>query len=140
MGCWFDRYEKIFGRDWRIFLFAKRYRYIFLKFAWALPIKKKDGATVSKAFGKITKTAESQKHKSPNLRHTDKGLNLRINILKNLLNNFNIKMYRTLNEEKSTIIERFNRTINSKTRIQFEPRSNKKWVDVLQDFLDEYQL
>jgi hypothetical protein len=49
-------------------------------------------------------------------------------------------MYRTLNEEKSTIIERFNRTINSKTRIQFEPRSNKKWVDVLQDFLDEYQL
>jgi formylmethanofuran dehydrogenase subunit D len=39
----------------------------FSKFAWALPTKNKDGVTVSKAFGKIIKSAESQKHKSPNL-------------------------------------------------------------------------
>ena len=44
------------------------------KFAWALPIKKKDGVTVSRAFEKIIKSAESQKHKSPNLLRTDKGL------------------------------------------------------------------
>ena len=43
----------------------------FSKFAWALPIKKKDGATVSKAFEKIIKCAKSHNHKSPNLLHTD---------------------------------------------------------------------
>jgi hypothetical protein len=52
----------------------------FSKFAWVLPIKKKDGVTVSKAFRKIIKSGESHKHKSPNLLHTDKAL--RISILK----------------------------------------------------------
>jgi hypothetical protein len=76
----------------------------FSKFAWARPIKKKDGMTVSKAFGKTIKSVESQKLKSPNLLHTDKGLELENKHFKTLLNNFNIKMYHTQNEEKSTII------------------------------------
>jgi len=84
--------------------------------------------TVLKAFGKIIKTAESQKHKSPNFHPTDKGLEFENKHFKNLLSNFNIKMDHTLNEEKSAIIERFNRTLNSKIRIQFEARNNKKLV------------
>jgi hypothetical protein len=55
--------------------------------------------TVSKAFGKIIKSAESQKHKSPNLLHTDRGLEFENKHFKNLLNNFNITMYHTQNEE-----------------------------------------
>jgi hypothetical protein len=47
-------------------------------------------------------------------------------------------MYHTQNEEKSAIIERFNLTVNSKMRIQFEARNNKKWIDILQYLLDEY--
>jgi len=110
----------------------------FSKFAWALPIKKKGGVMFSKAFGKITKSAESQKHKSPNLLHTDKGLEFENKHFKHILNNFNIKMYHRQNEEKSAIIERFNCFLNSKIRIQFEARNNKKWVDISQDLLDEY--
>jgi hypothetical protein len=46
----------------------------FSKFARALPVKAKDGVTVSKAFEKIIISAElKKKHKSPNLLHTDKG-------------------------------------------------------------------
>jgi len=41
----------------------------FSKFAWALPIKKKNGVTVKKAFEKIIVSAETQKHKAPNLLH-----------------------------------------------------------------------
>jgi len=47
---------------------------MFFKFAWALPIKKKENVTVLKAFEKVIKSAKSQNHKSPNLLHTDKGL------------------------------------------------------------------
>ena len=86
----------------------------FSKFARALPIKKKDGVTVTKAFEKIIINAESQKHKPPNLLHTDKGLEFENKHFKNLLNNLNIKMYHTQNLEKSAIIERFNRTLNNK--------------------------
>jgi len=110
----------------------------FSKFAWAIPIKKKDGVTVSKAFGKIIKSAKSQNHKPHNLLHTDKVLEFENKYFKNLLSNFNIKMYHTQNLEKSAIIEKFNRTLNSNMGIQFEARNNKKWIYILQNLLDEY--
>ena len=71
----------------------------FSKFAWALPIKKKDGVTVSKAF-EIIKSMESQKHKSPNLLHIDKGLEFENKHFKSLLINFNVKIYQTQNLEE----------------------------------------
>jgi transposase InsO family protein len=109
----------------------------FSKFVWALPIKKKDGATVLKAFKKKLKV-QNHKNKAPNLLHTDKGLEFKNTHFKNLLNNFNIKLYHTQNEEKSAIIERFNRTLHNKMVLLFEARNNNKWVDILQNFLDEY--
>jgi hypothetical protein len=47
-------------------------------------------------------------------------------------------MYHTQNLEKSSIVERLNRTLNNKLKIQFEVRNNKKWSDILQNLLDEY--
>jgi hypothetical protein len=47
-------------------------------------------------------------------------------------------MYHTQNVEKSAIIERFSHTFNSKMRIQFEARNNKKGIDIFQDLLDKY--
>ena len=47
-------------------------------------------------------------------------------------------MYHTENLEKSALVERLNRTLNNKLKIQFEVRNNKKWVDILQKLLDEY--
>jgi hypothetical protein len=44
----------------------------------------------------------------------------------------------THNLKKSAIAERFNRTLNNKMKILFEVRNNKKWVEVLQNLLDEY--
>ena len=104
----------------------------------AAPIKKKDGVTVSKAFEKIIKRAKSQNHKPPNLLHTDKGLEFENKHFKNLLDKYNIKMYHTHNLEKSAIIERFNRTLNGKMKKQLEVRNKKRWFDILQNLVDEY--
>jgi hypothetical protein len=49
-------------------------------------------------------------------------------------------MYHTHNLEKSGIIERFNRTLNNKMIIHFEARNNKKWIDILQNLFDEYNI
>ena len=110
----------------------------FSKFVWAAPIKKKDGVTVSKAFEKIIKSTKSQNHKPPNLLHTDKGLEFENKHFKNRLEKYNIKMYHKNNLEKSAIIERFNRTLNGKMKIQFEVRNKKRWFDILQNLVDEY--
>ncbi|XP_008189655.1 uncharacterized protein LOC103311729, partial [Acyrthosiphon pisum] len=94
----------------------KGYSYIitvidtFSKFSWALELKKKDGINVSEAFEKIIKQAISQNHNAPKLLHADK--------------------------EKSSIIERFNRTLNSKMRLHFEVF--EKWIKILQSLIDEY--
>ena len=65
----------------------------FSKFAWALPMKKKNCMTVSRALEKIILNAESQTHKLSNLLHTDKGPEFENKHFKNVLNNLNIKMY-----------------------------------------------
>ena len=92
----------------------------FSKFAWAEPLKKKDGKNVTKAFEEILKRAKLQKHNSPTFLHTDKGTEFVNKQFKETLAKHNIILYHTQNEEKSAIIERFNRTLNAKMRIQFD--------------------
>lgn len=110
----------------------------FSKFAWVFPLKNKDGISVSKAFEKIIEQAKSQKHQPPKLLHVDKGLEFENKHFKKVLEKYNIDMYHTQNEEKSAIIERFNRTLNGKMRICFEVQKSKKWIKILQSLLDEY--
>lgn len=110
----------------------------FSKFAWSIPLKKKDGHTVSTAFENVIKKTKSDGHSPPKLLHTDKGTEFRNKKFKEVLKKYNIKMYHTENEEKSAIIERFNRTLNHKMRIRFEVRGNKKWIDILNDLIHEY--
>ncbi|KAL4153214.1 hypothetical protein QTP88_001047 [Uroleucon formosanum] len=122
----------------------KGYSYIitvidtFSKFSWALELKKKDGINVSEAFEKIIKIAISQNHQAPNLLHTDKGLEFENKHFKKVLQEYGIKMYHTQNEEKSSIIERFNRTLNKKMRLQFEVTNSKKWIEILQNLIYKY--
>jgi len=110
----------------------------FSKFSWALELKKKDGISVSEAFEKIIKQAISQNHQAPKLLHTDKGLEFENKHFKKVLQEYGIKMYHTQNEEKSSIIERFNRTLNSKMRLHFEVTNSKKWIKILKSLIYEY--
>jgi transposase InsO family protein len=88
---------KKYSEENKGYLYLLNVKDIFYKFSWVLPIKNKDGVTVLKAFEKIIKIAS----RSPNLLHTDKGVEFENKHFKNLLNNFNIKMYHTQNLEKS---------------------------------------
>ncbi|KAL4119006.1 hypothetical protein QTP88_011879 [Uroleucon formosanum] len=107
------------------------------KFSWAFELKNKDGISVSKAFEKIIEQAISQ-NQAPKLLHVDKGLEFKNKHFKKILQEYGIKMYHTQNEEKLSIIERFNRTLNSKMRLHFEVTNSKKWIKILQSLIDEY--
>ncbi|KAL4132863.1 hypothetical protein QTP88_009944 [Uroleucon formosanum] len=110
----------------------------FSTFSWAFELKNKDGISVSKAFEKIIERAKSEKHQAPKLLHVDKGLEFKNKHFKKVLEKYNISMYHTQNEEKSAIIEQFNRTLNGKMRIYFEVQKSKKWIKILQSLIDEY--
>lgn len=127
--------------------FAKEnagYKYIlnvidtFSKFVWAQPLKKKDAASVSNAFETIIKRARKNNHQSCDLLHVDKGREFVNSGFKLMLKKYNIKMYHTENEEKSAIVERFNRTLNEKLKFNFHINNNFRWTNILQPILDTY--
>lgn len=47
-------------------------------------------------------------------------------------------MYHTENEGKSTIVDRFNGTLNRKIKVQFELRKNFQWIDIPQRLIKTY--
>ena len=79
---------------------------VFSKFGWIEPLKNKKGETVVKAFNKILKTGGKPKYL-----WSDKGVEFYNKGFKTLLEEEGIKLYSTENEEKSSVVERWNRTI-----------------------------
>lgn len=120
------------------------YKYIlnvidtFSKVAWAEPIKRKSGSDVTRVIHNIVLRAKRNGHGSPDLLHTDKGTEFRNKDFRKLLADLGTKMYHTENEEKSAIVERFNRTLNERMKVQFETRKSFRWVDILQGLIDDY--
>lgn len=111
----------------------------FSKFAWSEPLMTKRGAEVAESFMLILKRAiDVNGHTAPRLLHTDKGKEFLNRDFKSVLQSYNIKMYHTENEEKSAIIERFNRTLNEKMKVIFETRNYFRWLDIVQDLLHQY--
>lgn len=108
------------------------------KFAWSEPLKTKSGSEIVKAFRVIMARAKTTGHTTPNLLHTDKGREFVNKEFKQLLSKNGIRMYHTENEEKSAIVERFNRTLNNRMKVQFENRKSFKWIDILQNLIDDY--
>ena len=79
------------------------------KYGWIEPLKDKKGETVMNAFKSILKEG-----RKPTRLWTDKGKEYYNKYLKELLDKHNITLYSTDNEEKSSVVEIWNRTIKQK--------------------------
>ena len=92
----------------------KGYKYLlmvldlFSKYGWIVPLKTKTGLEVSKAFESIFKKGKPKKL------WVDKGKEYYNKNMLDLLAKNNIEIYSTENEEKSSVCERWNRTIKEK--------------------------
>ena len=80
---------------------------VFSKYAWAVPIKDKSAASVTKAFEKIISD------RIPKKLWVDEGKEFYNATFKKLLDKHKIDMYSTFNEGKAVVIERFNRTLKN---------------------------
>ena len=93
---------------------------IFSKFVWIIPLKRKSGQEVANAFSMILK------ERRPSKMLVDKGREFYNKDVQKL-----VGIYSTENEEKSCVMERFNRTIKEKIFKYFSANNRRKFVDVL---------
>ena len=81
---------------------------VFSKFGWIHPLKDKRGQTVADAFRSIFPK------RKPKKLWTDKGSEFFNGIMKDLLHKNGVTLYTTENEEKSSVVERWNKTMKER--------------------------
>ena len=106
---------------------------VFSKYGWIITLKDKKGESIMNAFKTIFKEG-----RKPQYLWVDKGKEFYNKDLKDLLEKHNIQMYSTENEEKSSVVERWNRTIKSKMWKQFTVQGNTQYLDILPKILKQY--
>ena len=107
---------------------------IFSKYAWVVPLKDKKGISIVNAFEKILK----ESNRKPNKTWVDKGSEFYNNSFKKCLEDNNIEMYSTHNEEKSVIAERFIRILKNKIYKYMTSISKNVYIDKLDDIVKKY--
>ena len=108
------------------------YRCVF-KFGWIEPLKNKKGGTVVKAFKNILKTG-----RKPQNLWTDNGVEFYNKDFKKFLEEEGINLHSTQNEEKSSVVERWNRTIKNRLWIYSTASNSTVYIDQLPVIVDKY--
>ena len=106
---------------------------VFSKYGWAIPLKSKTDIEVSNAFAELWK-----KQKPPKKLWTDKGKEFLNKRMTTLLEKQNVHLYWTENEEKSCIVERWNRTIKEIMWKYFTKHRTGIYIDVLSELIAKY--
>ena len=102
---------------------------IFNKYGWIKPLKDKKGETIVNALKEIFK----ESGRRPAKLWTDKGREFFNKDVRDL-----VELYATENEEKSSIAERWIRTMKEKMFKYFTDYNTNKYIDVLPDLVEDY--
>ena len=106
---------------------------IFSKYAWAVPLKTKSGPHVTQAMETVFKGGRVPRHL-----HVDEGKEFYNKDFQALMKKHTMKMNSTFSGMKASICERFNRTLKEKMWKQFSLRGNYKWLDIINDLVENY--
>ena len=106
----------------------------FSKKAYTEFLKKKDSTSMIQAFGKILKKARA----APDLLYVDQGKEYISKPFENFLTSHGIKRYHTFSKIKSSFAERFIRTIFTKISRYMTEKKTKRFIDVMDDFVNSY--
>ena len=116
----------------------KGYKYLlmvldlFSKYGWIVPLKTKTGLEVSGALASIFR------ENKPKMLWVDKGKEYYNRHVLDLLAKDQIQIYSTENEEKSSVCERWNRTIKTKMYKKFTIQNNTVYIGILPKILSSY--
>lgn len=102
---------------------------VFSKYGWIVPLKSKTGVEVARAFEKIFSEG-----RQPEKLWVDKGKEFYNKNVKAL----GMELYSTENEEKSCVVERWNRTMKEKMFKYFSANSTRKYINVIDEMVNNY--
>jgi len=117
----------------------KGYKYIlmiidvFSKYGWAIPLKTKTGLEITRVFQNLWRTQPP-----PQKLWTDKGKEFYNRPMKELLQKHKVQLYSTENEEKSSVVERWNRTIKRTMWKYFTANNTMNYIDILPEIIEKY--
>ena len=100
---------------------------IFSKYGWLIPVKDKTAKSVASALKTIFEERKSEKM------WVDKGKEFYNKDVKDL-----IELYSTENEEKSSVVERWIRTMKEKMWKYFSAKFTNVYIDVLPNLVKQY--
>ncbi|XP_070550282.1 uncharacterized protein [Ptychodera flava] len=106
---------------------------ILSKYAWAIPLKDKRGATLVAAFEQILKTG-----RKPEKLQTDQGKEFVNHLFQKYLKSEDIQFFTTGNETKASVVERFNRTLKTKMWKYFTRNNTLSYLSVLPQLMQSY--
>ena len=106
---------------------------VFSKYGWIRGLKDKKNETVSKTFDEIFKSK-----RKPQMLWTDKGSEFISKHFKEFWKSKEIKLYPTENEEKSSVVERRNKTIKNRMWKMFTVINNTVCWDKIDNIVNDY--
>ena len=106
----------------------------FSRFAFAKIFKNKSGDEVKNAFQSIF----NESNRIPKKIQTDQGTEFYNVQVKKLFNDNNIIHFSVYSDVKACMVERFNRILKSKMWKVFTERKNHKYIDILDDLVNNY--
>ena len=102
------------------------------KYAWVIPIKDKTGKTLTVVMEPIINKTK------PKFLQVDKGTEFYNKTFQDMLKSHNVTIFSTNSDKKASIVERFNRTMKLRMGKLFEANNNFRYIDDLNDLVDNY--
>ena len=118
----------------------KGYRYmlnvidVFSKYAWSIPLKDKTAATTLDGLERIVKLSG----RIPRHIWVDEGKEFYSKRMDKWMKEKNINRYSTHGEHKSSVVERFNRTLKMNMWKRFTAENTQNWISVLHKLHFDY--
>ena len=107
---------------------------VFSKFAWAIGLKTKGGAEVTRAFEERILS-----HRKCRMLQTDKGTEFLNSTFQEMLKKHGIHFYTSENDDiKAAVVERFNRTLKERLYRYFTYKNTDRYLDVLEEIVGSY--
>ena len=116
------------------------YRYILTcidilsRYAWARPLRTKQGLEVAQAIKDIFETSK----RMPKRIQTDQGKEFYNASVKRLLDEHDIELFSVMSPKKCALVERWNRTLKTKLWKYFTSKNTYKWLEVLPKIVHAY--
>ena len=111
---------------------------ILSRYAFAIPVRRKDGENMTKAVGLLLESFKKRFGKYPNFVQFDEGKEFYNVGVRNLLKGHDVSYFSTQSHKKAAVVERFNRTLKGMMWKYFCSKGTYAWIGVLDELVGNY--